>query len=75
MKNKLFFGIMLIISILLFLLRVTGLTAHIAISVLGVVLLIAFMIVSKKEWKNPVPEILLRVLFAVAFRGTDSFFQ
>ena len=67
MKNKLFFGIMLIISILLFLLRVTGLTAHIAISVLGVVLLIAFMIVSKKEWKNPVPEILLRVLFAVAF--------
>lgn len=65
MKNKLFFFLMLAISILLFLLRVTGMAAHIALSVVGIVILVAFAVMNKKEWKKPALEILLRVLFAV----------
>lgn len=66
MKNKLFFFLMLAVSILLFLLRVTGMTAHIALSVVGIIALVAFAVMNKKEWKKPALEILLRVLFAVA---------
>lgn len=66
MKNKAFFFLMLPVSILLFLLRMTGMTAHIALSVVGIVALVAFAILNKKEWNKPVFEILLRVLFAVA---------
>ena len=65
-KNKLFFFLMLAISILLFLLRGTGMAAHIALSVVGIVILVAFAVMNKKEWKKPALEILLRVLFAVA---------
>ena len=66
MKNKVFFFLMLAVSILLFLLRVTGMTAHIALSVVGIIALVAFAVITKKEWKKPALEILLRVLFAVA---------
>lgn len=66
MKNKVFFFLMLAVSVLLFLLRMTGMTAHIALSVAGIVILVAFAIMNKKEWKKPALEILLRVLFAVA---------
>ena len=66
MKNKVFFFLMLPVSILLFLLRMTGMTAHIALSVVGIVALVAFAILNTKEWNKPVFEILLRVLFAVA---------
>ena len=66
MKNKVFFFLMLAVSVLLFLLRFTGMTAHIALSVLGIVVLVAFAIKNKKEWKKPALEILLRVLFAIA---------
>ena len=66
MKNKVFFFLMLAVSILLFLLRVTGMTAHIALSVVGIIALVAFAIMNKKEWTKPALEILLRVLFAVA---------
>ena len=66
MKNKVFFFLMLAISILLFLLRVTGMAAHIALSVVGIVTLVAFAVMTKKEWTKPALEILLRVLFAVA---------
>ena len=66
MKNKVFFFLMLAVSVLLFLLRVTGMTAHIALSVVGIIALVAFAVITKKEWKKPALEILLRVLFAVA---------
>lgn len=66
MKNKVFFFLMLAVSVLLFLLRVTGMTAHIALSVVGIIALVAFAVITKKEWKTPALEILLRVLFAVA---------
>ena len=66
MKNKVFFFLMLAVSILLFLLRMTGMAAHIALSVIGIVALVAFAVMTKKEWQKPALEILMRVLFAVA---------
>ena len=67
MKKKLLFLIpMIIVAVLLFMLRATGMTAHIAVSVVGLVLLIAYTIAIKKEWKNPALEILGRVCYGIA---------
>jgi hypothetical protein len=67
MKKKLLFLIpMIIVAVLLFMLRATGMTAHIAVSVVGLVLLIAYTVATKKEWKNSALEILQRVCYAVA---------
>jgi hypothetical protein len=57
---------MLAVSVLLFLLRMTGMTAHIILSVIGIAALAASAVMTKKEWKKPLFEILLRVFFAVA---------
>ena len=57
---------MLLIGVLLFLLRATGMTAHIVISVIGVLALIAYTVLTKKEWKIPALEILMRVFYGVA---------
>ena len=65
-KDLIFAPIMLVIGILLFLLRATGMTAHIIISVLGVVTLVAYAIATKKEWKIPVLEVLMRVFYGIA---------
>ena len=67
MKKKLLFLIPMIIAmVLLFMLRATGMTAHIAVSVVGLVLLIAYTVATKKEWKNPALEILGRVCYGIA---------
>ena len=67
MKKKLLFLIpMIIVAMLLFMLRETGMTAHIDVSVVGLVLLIAYTVATKKEWKNPALEILQRVFYAIA---------
>ena len=65
-KNILFLIPMLLVVVALFLLRATGMTAHIAVSVVGLVLLIAYTVATKKEWKNPALEILHRVCYAIA---------
>lgn len=65
-KNILFLIPMLLVVVALFLLRATGMTAHIAVSVVGLVLLIAYTVATKKEWKNPALEILQRVFYAIA---------
>ena len=65
-KNVLFLIPMLAVAVVLFLLRATGMTAHIAVSVVGLVLLIAYTVATKKSWKCPVLEILTRVSYAVA---------
>ena len=67
MKKKLLFLIpMIIVAVLLFMLRATGMTAHIAVSVVGLVLFIAYTVATKKQWKCPAFEIVTRVLYAVA---------
>ena len=61
-----FVPIMLVVGILLFLLKATGLTAHIAVSVVGVALLIVYAVLTKKEWKIPALEIAMRVMYGLA---------
>ena len=65
-KDLIFAPIMLAIGIALFLLRATGMTAHVAISVVGVLVLIAYAVLTKKEWKLPALEILMRVCYGIA---------
>ena len=65
-KDLIFAPILLAIGVLLFLLRTTGMTAHIAISVAGVVVLAAYTVLTKKEWKIPALEIALRACYGIA---------
>ena len=65
-KDLIFAPIMLLIGVLLFLLRATGMTAHIVISVIGVLALIAYTVLTKKEWKIPALEVLMRAFYGIA---------
>ena len=65
-KDSIFTPAMLIIGALLFLLRTTGMTAHIAISVIGILVLIAYTVLTKKEWKIPALEIIMRAFYGIA---------
>ena len=65
-KDLIFTPAMLIIGALLFLLRTTGMTAHIAISVIGVLVLVVYAVLTKKEWKIPALEIVMRAFYGVA---------
>lgn len=59
---------MVVVSLLLFLLRMTGLTAHIIVSVLGLAVMISFAVKTKKEWAKPALVIAHKIgaaLFAV----------
>ena len=67
MKKSLLFIIpMIAVAVLLFMLRATGMKVHIAVSVIGLVLLIGYTIATKKDWRNPVLEILQRVCYGAA---------
>lgn len=65
-KHLIFAPALLLIGILLFLLRKTGMTAHIAISVVGILVLAAYTIVTKKDWKIPALEIIMRASYGIA---------
>ena len=65
-KDLIFAPILLAVGVLLFLLRATGMTAHIAISVVGVVVLAAYTALTKKTWKIPVLEIIMRACYGIA---------
>ena len=65
-KDLIFAPAMLVIGALLFLLRATGMTAHIAISVVGIVVLVAYTVLTKKAWKIPVLEIIMRACYGIA---------
>lgn len=65
-KDLIFTPAMLIIGALLFLLRATGMTAHIAISAVGVLVLILYAVLTKKEWKIPVLEVIMRAFYGIA---------
>ena len=64
-KDLIFAPALLAIGVLLFLLRATGMTAHIVISVIGVLALIAYTVLTKKEWKIIPLEILMRAFTAL----------
>ena len=65
-KNLLFIIPMIVVAVLLFMLRATGMKVHIAVSVVGLVLLVAYTLATKKEWRNPALEILQRVCYGIA---------
>ena len=65
-KDLIFAPALLVAGIMLFLLKATGLTAHIAISVVGVLVLAAYTVATKKEWKIPALEILMRLCYGIA---------
>ena len=58
-KDLIFTPVMLLVGVLLFLLKTTGMTAHIVISVVGVLALIVYTVLTKKDWKIPALEILM----------------
>ena len=65
-KDLIFAPIMLLIGVLLFLLRATGMTAHVAISAIGVAVLIVYAVLTKKEWKIPALEVIMRAFYGIA---------
>ena len=65
-KDLVFAPTLALIAGALFFLRFTGMKAHIAISVVGVIVLIAYTILTKKEWKIPALEIATRGLYGLA---------
>lgn len=65
-KDLIFTPAMLVIGVLLFLLKATGMKAHIAISVVGVLALVAYTVLTKKEWKIPALEIIMRAFYGIA---------
>ena len=67
MKKDLIFGpALILVAVALCLLKLTGMTAHIAISIVGLVLLIAYAVTTKAEWKIPALEIVMRVFYGIA---------
>ena len=65
-KDLIFAPIMLLVGVALFLLRFTGMPVHIAISVVGVLVLAVYTVLTKKEWKIPALEIIMRAFYAIA---------
>ena len=65
-KNRFFLISMIVVSALLFLLRMTGLTVHMAVSVLGLAIMIPITVMTRKEWKIPALEVIMRVMYFVA---------
>ena len=67
MKKDIFFVSLLILcNTFLGLLEKTGMGIHIAISVAGAIILIAYTILTKKEWKIVPLEIAMRVSYGLA---------
>jgi hypothetical protein len=65
-KDFIFAPILLVLGVLLGLLKVTGMPVHIALSVAGVIVLIVYTVLTKKDWKIPALEILMRVFYGIA---------
>ena len=65
-KNRIFMCAMVAVTLLLFLLRMTGLTAHIIVSVVGLAIMIPFTVKTRKNWKKPAPEVLMRAMYLIA---------
>ena len=65
-KDLIFAPVLLIIGLLLCLLSVTGMIAHIVVSVAGVLALVAYTALTKKDWKLPALEIAPRASYGIA---------
>lgn len=65
-KDLIFAPILVLIGALLGMLDWVGMPAHIAVSVLGIFVLAVYTSLTKKEWKIPALEILMRLFYGVA---------
>lgn len=65
-KDVIFTPAMLLVGILLFLYETTGFAAHVAISVVGILVLAVYTAATKKEWKIPALEIAMRAFYGIA---------
>ena len=65
-KDLIFAPALLLVGAALFLLRFTGMPVHIAISVVGVLVLAVYTVLTKKEWKTPALEIIMRAFYGIA---------
>ena len=65
-KDLIFAPALLLLGAALFFLRYTGMPIHIAISVVGILVLAAYTLLTKKEWKLPVLEIIMRAFYGIA---------
>jgi hypothetical protein len=65
-KDLIFAPILLLVGVALFLLRFTGISVHIAISIVGVIALVAYTVLAKKDWKIPAIEIIMRAFYGIA---------
>ena len=65
-KDCVFAPLLLAVGVLLFLLKTTGMTAHIVISVVGVALLVLYSVLTKKAWKIPALEVVMRAFYGMA---------
>ena len=65
-KTIIFSALIVLATVALFLLRITKMPAHIAISIVGLALLVVFTLLTKKGWKLPALEIISRIFYLVA---------
>ena len=65
-KDLIFAPVLLVVGVLLGLLKMTGMTVHIILSVVGVIALVVYTVLTKKEWKIPALEIGMRVSYGLA---------
>ena len=65
-KDLIFAPVLLLIGVLLCLLQFTGIVAHIVISVVGILTLVAYTVLTVKEWEIPALEIAVRALYGIA---------
>ena len=65
-KDLIFVPVLLLVFALLALLSVTGMGVHIGVSIVGVLSLGAYTSLTKKTWKIPALEILMRVCYGIA---------
>ena len=65
-KDLIFAPILIVVGVLLGLLKVTGMTAHIILSIVGAIVLVVYTVLTKKEWKIPALEIAMRASYGIA---------
>ena len=65
-KDLIFVPVLLLVFVLLALLSATGIAVHIGVAVVGVLALGAYTSLTKKAWKIPALEILMRVCYGIA---------
>ena len=65
-KDLIFAPVLLLVGVALFLLKFTGMPVHIALSVVGLFALVAYTVLTKKQWKIPALEIIMRASYGIA---------